>query len=235
LRDAQRAATIVPIAVLGKSRCYPGKAKPVSDSSAPRASGWVKYYTATEGRPPRPTLLAALDRFAAEEICGTAADLGCGDGRDAIELLRRGWRVVAIDSEPVALERLRARPDLPAGARLDLRAEEFETAEWGPVELVNASFALPFCPPPAFAALWQKLDASIVTGGRFAGQLCGPRDSWAERGMDNRPITFHEETAARALFANYAVELFEIEETDSVTPRGEMKHWHIFHVVARKR
>ena len=207
----------------------------MSDSSTPRASGWAKYYTATEGRPPRPTLLAALDHFAAESICGTAADLGCGDGRDAIELLRRGWRVIAIDSEPVALERLRTRPDLPPAAQLDLRGETFEAVDWGQVELVNSSFALPFCPPEAFPTLWRKIDASIVRGGRFAGQLCGPRDSWAERGMDNRPITFHEEAAARALFASYAIELFEIEETDSVTPRGETKHWHLFHVVAKKR
>ena len=207
----------------------------MSNLSAPRDSGWVKYYSATEGRPPRPTLLAALDRFAGEGVRGTAADLGCGDGRDTIEMLRRGWRVIAIDSEPVALERLRARPDLPAAAQLDLRGETFEAAEWGKVDLVNASFALPFCPPPAFAALWRKIDASIVAGGRFAGQLCGPRDSWAERGLDDRPVTFHDEAAARALFAKYAIELFEIEETDSVTPRGEAKHWHLFHVVAKKR
>ena len=209
--------------------------KTVSNSSTPRASGWVKYYTATEGRPPRPTLLAALDHFSAEGTCGTAADLGCGDGRDAIELLRRGWRVIGIDSEPAALERLRTRSDLPARAQLDLRGEAFEAADWGKVELVNASFALPFCPPAAFPALWRKIEASIATGGRFAGQLCGPRDSWAERGMDNRPITFHDEAAARALFAPYAIELFEVEETDSVTPRGETKHWHLFHVVAKKR
>jgi SAM-dependent methyltransferase len=207
----------------------------MSDSPTSRVSGWVKYYTATEGRPPRPTLLFALERFTAEGVRGAAADLGCGDGRDAIELLRRGWRVIGIDSEPVALERLRTRQDLPAGAMLDLRAETFEEAEWGQVELVNSSFALPFCPPAAFPALWRKIDASILPGGRFAAQMCGPRDSWVERGMDNRPITFHDEADARALLANYAIELFEIEETDSVTPRGETKHWHLFHVVAKKR
>jgi SAM-dependent methyltransferase len=207
----------------------------MSDLPTPPTSGWVKYYTATEGRPPRPTLLFALDHFAAEGVCGTAVDLGCGDGRDAIELLRRGWRVIGIDSEPVALERLRARQDLPPGASLDLRGETFEEARWGQVALVNSSFALPFCPPAAFPTLWRKIDDSILPGGRFAGQLCGPRDTWAERGMDNHPVTFHDETAARALFANATIEMFEEEETDSVTPRGETKHWHIFHIVAKKR
>jgi SAM-dependent methyltransferase len=208
---------------------------PTPSSPTQPAEGWVKYYQATEGRPPRPTLLFALDRFAAEGIRGRAADLGCGDGRDAIELLRRAWSVVAIDGEPKAIERLRGRGDLPENAKLDARWGMFEAMDWGTVELVNSSFALPFCPPGAFPALWRKIDASIVTGGRFAGQLCGPRDSWAERGMDNRPITFHDEASTRKLFANYTLELFEIEETDSVTPRGETKHWHLFHIIARKR
>ena len=212
----------------------------MSDSSTPRApsspppQGWVKYYAATQGRPPRPTLLLALDQFAAEGIFARAVDLGCGDGRDTIELLRRGWSVIGIDSEPVAIERLRTRSDLPARARLEMRCETFAAAEWGAVELVNASFALPFCAPAAFPALWRRIDRSIVAGGRFAGQFCGPRDSWAERGIDGRAITILDEAAAHALFDGYAIELFDEEQSDALTPRGEAKHWHIFHVVARK-
>jgi hypothetical protein len=29
--------------------------------------------------------------------------------------------------------------------------------------------------------------------------------------------------------------MFDEEEADGVTPRGNPKHWHIFHIVARKR
>ena len=43
----------------------------------------------------------------------------------------------------------------------------------------------------------------------------------------------HGRDAACALLAGWTVEMFEEEETDAVTPRGEAKHWHIFHVVAR--
>jgi SAM-dependent methyltransferase len=202
--------------------------------SPPPPAEWAKYYTATEGRPPRPTLLLALELFAAEGVCGRAADLGCGDGRDAIELLRRGWSVSAIDAEPVALERLRARRDLPPTAKLEVHCSRFENADWGRVTLVNSSFALPFCPPEAFPALWRKIDVSIMPGGRFAGQFCGPRDSWAGRGLDGRTLTILDEAAAHDLFAGYAIELFDEEQSDAVTPRGEAKHWHIFHVVARK-
>ncbi|MEC4815643.1 MAG: methyltransferase domain-containing protein [Scytonema sp. PMC 1069.18] len=41
-----------------------------------------------------------------------AVDLGCGDGRDTVELLRQGWRVLAIDGEAEAIARLLNRPNI---------------------------------------------------------------------------------------------------------------------------
>src|SRR5579864_1965030 len=102
-----------------------------------RDSDWREYYERTEGRPPRRTLLAALDRFGADAGRRRAVDLGCGDGRDTIELLRRGWRVLAIDAEAAAVARLLARPDLPPGAALETRCARFEDTTWPAVDLVN--------------------------------------------------------------------------------------------------
>jgi len=171
-------------------------------------------------------LLAALDRFRHE--AGFAVDLGCGDGRDTVELLRRGWSVLAIDAEAEALDRLRAR-DLPPGARLDTRQARFEASAWPSCQLVNASFSLPLCPPEEFPALWQRIAGSLVPGGRFAGQLYGPRDDWA-----GRPgTTHHDRAAVESLLAGFEIEMLEEEESDAITPRGHPKHWHIFHIVAR--
>jgi len=195
------------------------------------SGGWDAYYDATAGRPPRRTLLAALERFETLPQAPHAVDLGCGDGRDTIELLRRGWAVTAIDAAPAALERLTRRPDLPSGAKLTPRCGKFEELDWPEAALVNASFSLPLCAPAAFPALWRKITESLMPGGRFAGQLYGERDSWAAE----RAITVFEEAGARRLFAGYALEMFETEESDGVTPRGSAKHWHIFHVVARRR
>ena len=196
-----------------------------------RDSDWQDYYERTAGQPPRHTLLAALTRFGAAAIGRSAVDLGCGDGRDTIELLRRGWRVLAIDAEPSAIARLEARPDLPPDARLETRCARFEDATWPAVDLINASFALPLCPPDRFPAVWARIESSLVTSGRFAGQLFGERDEW--RGEPG--ITHHTRAEVERLLAGFAVEMLAEEESDSITPYGKPKHWHLFHVVARKR
>ena len=205
---------------------------PQTPDREPAPKTWRDYYLATAGRPPRPTLLFALDRFTGEP--GRAVDLGCGDGRDTIELLRRGWTVTAIDAEAEAIARLKARDDLPVGAVIETLCADFTTAVWPSVGLVNASFALPLCPPAAFPALWHKIAASLAQGGRFAGQFYGPRDDWAKGRDESRALTIVDRAASRGLFADYTIELFEEEESDALTPRGKLKHWHIFHVVARK-
>jgi tellurite methyltransferase len=193
--------------------------------------GWAAYYAKAGLGPPRPTLLAALDRFSAEGVAtGHAVDLGCGVGRDALELLRRGWQVTAVDQEAEALKRLaggaRAR-GLPAPALVRAR---FEKVEPPPCELVNASFCLFFCEREAFASLWRRVRGALRPGGRFAGQLLGPEDSWAAR----PGVVTHTPGALSALLAGYGVERLERETTESVTPRGEAKRWDLWHLVLRR-
>jgi SAM-dependent methyltransferase len=189
---------------------------------------WSDYWTAVAGRPPRPTLLAALDRFGA--FTGLAVDLGCGEGRDTIELLRRGWRVVAIDSEAEAIRRLRARPDLPASAELETSALRFEDAAWPQADLVNASFSLPFCPPERFDDFWGRLRASLNAGGRFCGQLFGERDEWA----GNPGLTIHTRADVERRLQGLEIEILDEEEADGKTAVGKAKHWHIFQIVVRR-
>lgn len=196
-----------------------------------KSAGWATYYEKLHDRPPRRTLLKALDEFGPITNEALAVDLGCGDGRDAIEMLRRGWRVAAVDAEPEALHRLQARP-LPDGCDLTpivARMEEVPLPLG--LSLVNSSFAMPLCEPDSFHRLWERIGEALPTGGRFSGQWYGPRDSWVGRpGM-----TFVSRDEALSLLAGFELEMFEEEEDDSVTPRGTPKHWHIFHIVARKR
>jgi SAM-dependent methyltransferase len=193
--------------------------------------GWGEYYDKLRDRPPRKTLLAALDGFGKAPADALAVDLGCGDGRDVVEILRRGWNVVAVDAEPEALKRLSER-GLPGAERITPVVSRMEDVPLPiGVLLVNSSFAMPLCEPERFHELWRRIAEALPAGGRFSGQWYGPRDSWVGRpGM-----TFVTREQALALLEGFDVEMFEEEEADGTTPRGKPKHWHIFHIVARKR
>jgi SAM-dependent methyltransferase len=195
-------------------------------------SDWTDYYRVA-GSEPRPTLLDALRRFDEEEPRERfAVDLGCGTGRDTVELLRRGWRVLALDGTDEAIDRLRAL-DLSEGerGRLETRVSRFETAEWPPADLVNSSFALPFCPPGDFPVVWERIEQSLRPGGRFSGHLFGDRDEWA----NEEDMTFQTRAEAEALLDPFEVELFDEVEEDGSTAVGDPKHWHLFNIVARRR
>lgn len=192
---------------------------------------WAGYYERTLRRPPRETLLEALRGFEREgRWTGRAIDLGSGGGRDTVELLRRGWSVLAIDAAPESAVALGGREDLPGTGALVTRIGKFEAARWPAVDLVNASFALPLCPPGLFQDMWEKICITLLPGGRFCGQLYGERDDFAR----DPNLTCHTAAEVAALFDDFEIEMSREEESDAVTPRGRRKHWHVWHIVARK-
>ncbi|MEN0019277.1 MAG: class I SAM-dependent methyltransferase [Planctomycetota bacterium] len=198
-----------------------------------RTRDWPGYFRAVEGGEPRQTLLDALTAFqGGGNEPGFAIDLGCGEGRDTAELLRRGWRVLAIDGHPDGLDRLSARDDLLHADRLTTQLATFEELETlPPCDLVNASFALAFCQPSHFDELWRKVTAAVRPGGRFAGQVFGDRDTWAS--IADRSHFTRAQT--EQLFDGFVLESLREEEKDATDSAGNAKHWHVFHVVARKR
>ncbi len=221
-----------------RTQCHREREAATGGEAAPfqMTEGWSRYYDAAKDGAPRETLLLALDLFESEGVAARAerlaVDLGCGEGRDTIELLRRGWRVLAIDAEREAIERLRARADLDsiAAARLETRMISFEEADWLPADLVNSSFALPFCPPDHFPALWKRIASSLRRGGRFSGHLFGDRDGWAQ----DPALSCHRRVEVEDMLQAFELERFDEIEEDGKTAVGEPKHWHLFHIVAKK-
>jgi SAM-dependent methyltransferase len=195
---------------------------------------WSAYYQATAvPQSPHDTLREALVRFAAERPPmqqRTAVDLGCGTGRDTVELLRCGWRVLAVDNQWEALTRTRANIPPEHQEAVETRLARLEDVELPAVDLVNASYSLPFCHPAHFPALWQRIVTAIRQGGRFSGHFFGERDTWA----DNPNMTFHTDAQVSGLFTTFELEQFLEHENDDSTATGDLKHWHVFSVVARK-
>jgi len=186
---------------------------------------WSRFYAAA-GEQPRETLLDALARFEADgHAPGTAVDVGAGTGRDTAELVRRGWRVVAVDANPEAAARLRG-----LGDAVEVLETRFEDADWPECELVNASFSLPFCAPEGFERCWQRVRARLSPGGRFCGHLFGVNDDWA--GQED--MNFHSRDEVERLLAGLEIERLDELDEDGSTALGEAKHWHRFHVVARR-
>ncbi len=212
---------------------------------------WEGYFAAVAGKGARETLVEGLELVEREGAAGLGAggvggavepplaiDLGAGEGRDTAELLRRGWRVLAIDDHASAERLIRGRTDVEAGAWERLRFERRDFAGIGPgglrlppARLINASFALPFCPPGHFATLWAEMCGALVPGGLLCGQLFGDKDTWAT--MPDR--THHTREQVMTLLEPFAIVSVREEDKPGKEFDGKSKHWHVFHVVARRR
>jgi SAM-dependent methyltransferase len=209
----------------------------------PASPDWPAYYAVTVGRPAWRTVAAAAEAFAADDADGAtpiagrppgeprfAVDLGCGAGRDTRELLRRGWRVLAIDAEPAAIEALRGAAAAEDLSRLETAVADLATFAIPPADLVNASISLPFLPADAFHATLARALAAVRPGGRFATMLFGDRDQSAgEPGM-----TCPSAEAVRAKLSGFEIEDWVDREEAGRTALGEPHHWHSIEVVARR-
>lgn len=203
---------------------------------------WPAYFDAVATLPPRDTLLRALALFASASPSpprATAIDLACGEGRDTRAILSSPlhFHVTAIDNSPEALPRLHASLHPAETSRvttLPLALEEVPShAGLLPSEsdLINASFALPFCHEDHFPALWTWIVRTLRPGGRFAGQIFGDRDQWAAV----NPRRHFTREATLALLTPFDIEHFEEVEKDGSDATGGTKHHHLFHIVAQKR
>lgn len=101
------------------------------------ARAWNERYAGTE-----PVWSAGPNMFVERELAalapGTAVELAAGEGRNAIWLASRGWRVTAVDFAEVGLARGRARTD--AGELEWVCADVTTWAAPEPVDLVVVTY-----------------------------------------------------------------------------------------------
>lgn len=194
---------------------------------------WEVYYRAIEGRPLRELFVDAtvfLPPTAPDGRSLVAVDLGCGDGTETLELLRRGWTVLAVDGSPEGIARLRESVSPTDRERLSTRVAAYVEVELPPADLVYAGLSLPFCDPREFDEVWRQITSAIRPDGLFVGHIFGPHDSWA----GTPDMTFHTRAEIEALLGDFEVVGFREQDEDGEAVSGP-KHWHVFHVIARKR
>jgi trans-aconitate methyltransferase len=192
--------------------------------------GWEEYYQKIKGRAPRQLVQDALAYFPQPSMPRYAIDLGCGDGTETVVLLERGWNVLAIDGEPAAIQHLMEKVLAEHNSRLQTQIAKFHEVVLSPADLIHASLSIPFCEPEHFPALWDKITDAVRSGGRFAGQFFGVRDSWAV----NTDMIFHNEEQVRTMLKTFKIESFHEMDEDGNAVNGP-KHWHVFTVIAKKK
>ena len=158
-----------------------------------------------------------------------ALDLGCGAGRDTRYLLAHGWHVTAVDTNETALALLSELPQ----EHLEVVKASFEDFGYGHERygLISAQYALPFIPRSSFAGVFARIKQALKPTGIFTGQFFGVRDEWNMPGNDMTFLT--REQVTELLHDLTVIELTE-EDQIGATARGPQKHWHVFHVIAKR-
>ena len=135
---------------------------------------------------PNPQLLAE----AAGLSPGTALDVGCGEGADAIWLAQRGWQVTAVDISATALLRgqahaAKAGADVPGRIRwLQADFVSEPAPELATYDLVSAQFVHP--PSGQREALHRRLAAAVSPGGTLL--VVGHHPSDLHAGIGRSPM-----------------------------------------------
>lgn len=105
---------------------------------------------------------------ASELSPGSALDVGCGEGADAIWLAQQGWRVTAVDVSTVALERAAAHAlEISAEVAQRITWLHADLTQWVPAtasfDLVSSQFL--HLPKEQRDVLHRRLAVSVAPGG----------------------------------------------------------------------
>jgi len=191
-------------------------------------STWEEYFEVTLQKPLHP-LFSILEPYLPPT--GRAFDLGCGVGHAVVWLANRGWTVDAIDGHPEALRVLASRLSPDEKDRVHMQSSRIEDAELTEMayDLGIAAYSLFFAESrEAFGTLWSRIRTAIKPGGLFVGEFLGVRDDWAGQFIS------HTDAQVQSLLEEWEVVHLEEAEQDGHTSMGTEKHWHVFHVIARR-
>ena len=163
-----------------------------------------------------------LVREVAELTPGTALDLGCGEGADAIWLAERGWQVTAVDISATAMER-GARRATEVGVTIVWDRHDLQASfPAGAFDLVSAQFLhSPVERPDERAGILRSAAAAVAPGGVLVIGAHAAAPSWAPSEMHAHVFPTIEQVLEQLeLGPEWQTETAELVHTPSTSPDG---------------
>ena len=164
---------------------------------------------------------AGLVSEASDLSPGTALDVGCGEGADALWLAARGWRVTGVDISNVALGRAAAHAN-ELGLRVDWQHVDLLADPPHPAtfDLVTAHFM--HLPSPQRETLYRHLADAVAPGGTLLIVAHHPSDVHTSVGRPHlRVMSFTaEEQVAELDPEQWQVLVSEARPRQAVDPEG---------------
>lgn len=155
---------------------------------------------------------------------GTALDLGCGEGADAIWLAQRGWRVTAVDVSATALSRAAAQAAaMGVGDRIDFQQHDLaRTFPAGTFDLISAQYLQSPVELPRDRVL-QTAARAVSPGGLLLIVTHASVPPWSGH-PDHHPRfpTLEEELAQLDLnLEDWRIERMNTPERQATSPNGQ--------------
>ncbi|MEV6059817.1 class I SAM-dependent methyltransferase [Nocardia asteroides] len=153
---------------------------------------------------------------------GTALDLGCGEGGDAIWLAAQGWRVTAVDVSATAMER-GARHAADAGVQVTWERHDLqESFPAGTFDLVSAQFLhSPVERTDERATILRKAAAAVAPGGVLVIGSHAHWPTWVTTPPEHVAFpTIEDMLGQLALGPEWQVETAELVTSPSTSPEG---------------
>jgi SAM-dependent methyltransferase len=202
---------------------------PMHDAAHPAATAseefWERHYRGADpawGTRPNAVLNEVVTALAPRP--GTALDLGCGHGGDALWLASLGWHVAAVDVAATALERVTAAAEATGLAdRVNaVRHDLSRSFPDGTFDLVSACyFHTPVDIPRA--EVLRRAAAAVVPGGLLLVVEHASLAPWSwNAGQDVRFPTPAETLASLRLDEGWQVERLDAPQRSARGPEGQI-------------
>lgn len=184
---------------------------------------------------PPPLVKKAISHLESQHIeKGVAVDLGCGINATTLELLKRGWKVYAVDSSEDVIKRLEKKfssmkESWIENGQLVLVKQSIEKFKFPEkVHLVIATESLPYCNPKSINKIFLEIKKALLPQGILACNLFPYNDNAIAnnlmRGMFGGWMTTKNvvEAVVKSIdFSTWSV-------TEGTSPSGKAKQFHVF-------